>query len=451
MPIRESGRLRAVVRRMAGAISHENICCARRSARRPLRGRGLVRRHRCPHPSPGGRLSTRRVGSRPRGVDRGRAAVLPDLPQRPHADRQPLAGGFRRRHGGGRSGASRAHREDDPQAAGQHDAPAGDPPARGGNAHGPRRDARVGGGRSGRRESESRLPDLPAAEPVRVRAGRPRPAGTPDRCGRLPAARHDERQLRQHRRRPTAVGDAARRLPAGCDRGRPARRRQSERCAEADDLFEVAGLLAMGPGGGCTVRQPRRVLGAAQLPRRRGLPLHDGVPAHDHGRSVGIDHPQRADRNLDRRRARGPAGDGPVAAHLRPQRRVPGGRGADLRPGGTAAGFRGVRPAVRRARGRRAGPARVVDRRHRDRRPRVRHHRVAAHARLHHRRPVRRDRRVRNAQPAADLHLSSDLSRNRAPVRGGNRHPHRHARLPPAADRDGRRRPDGVLRGGPAR
>ena len=41
--------------------------------------------------------------------------------------------------------------------------------------------------------------------------------------------------------------------------------------------------------------------------------------------------------------------------------------------------------------------------------------------------------------------------RDRASLRGGDRHPHRHAGLPPAADRDGHRRPDGVLRGGPPR
>ena len=295
-----------------------------------------------------------------------------------------------------------------------------------------RRDAGIGGGPGRRGQSEPGLPDLPAAEPVRVRAGRPRSARPADRRGRLPAARHDERQLRQHRRRSTAVGDAARRLPAGRDRGRPARRRQSQRGPEADDVLEVAGLLAVGPGGRRTVRHARRVLGGAQLPRRRGLPLHDGVPAHDHRRSVGIDHPQRADRDLDRRRAGGAAGDGPVAAHLRPQRRVPGGRGADLRPRRAAAGLRGVRPPVRRAGGGRAGPARVVDRRHRDRRPGLRRHRPAAHARLHHRRSLRRDRGVRDAEPAAGLHLPPDVARHRASLRRGDRHPHRHPGLPPA-------------------
>ena len=84
------------------------------------------------------------------------------------------------------------------------------------------RDAGVGRRRGGRRQSESRLPDVPAAEPRRVRARGSRPARAGRQRRRLPAARHDERQLRQHRRRADPVADAAGWLPESGRRHQPA-------------------------------------------------------------------------------------------------------------------------------------------------------------------------------------------------------------------------------------
>ena len=59
-------------------------------------------------------------------------------------------------------------------------------------------------------ESESRRPHVPAPESRRVRARDPGAARPRRRRRRVAAARHDERELRQHRRRAGAVADAAR-------------------------------------------------------------------------------------------------------------------------------------------------------------------------------------------------------------------------------------------------
>ena len=80
--------------------------------------------------------------------------------------------------------------------------------------------------------ADARPPHVPAAEPRRVRALDPRSARARHQRRRLPAARHQERQLRQHRRRAAAVADAdagvsdrgRRDQPAGRRRSRPRRR-----------------------------------------------------------------------------------------------------------------------------------------------------------------------------------------------------------------------------------
>ena len=59
-------------------------------------------------------------------------------------------------------------------------------------------------------QAESRRPHVPAPEPRRVRARDQGSARPRRRRRRLAAARHDERELRQHRRRADAVADAAR-------------------------------------------------------------------------------------------------------------------------------------------------------------------------------------------------------------------------------------------------
>ena len=76
--------------------------------------------------------------------------------------------------------------------------------------------------RSGRgAQSQSRPPSVPAPQSRRVRARGERAARARRRRQRVPAARHDQRRLRQRRRRADLLGDADGRLPA---RGEPHQR-----------------------------------------------------------------------------------------------------------------------------------------------------------------------------------------------------------------------------------
>ena len=115
--------------RMAGAICHENTSRARRSACRPPRGCGPVRRHGLPARPP------RRLLPPPRrSPDHAElTGVVQRYCRTCHNDRM-LTGNlsledFRRRRRGEQYGRGPAYREDDPQAAGQHDASAGRPAA----------------------------------------------------------------------------------------------------------------------------------------------------------------------------------------------------------------------------------------------------------------------------------------------------------------------------------
>ena len=113
----------------------------------------------------------------------------------------------------------RNRREDDPEAARGHDAAAdGAGSAGAGGAAGVRGRARNEDRQPRPLASEPGPPSVPATEPRRVRALGPRPARYRRRRERVPAARHDERRLRQHRRRADVLGDADGRLPARRER-----------------------------------------------------------------------------------------------------------------------------------------------------------------------------------------------------------------------------------------
>ena len=114
----------------------------------------------------------------------------------------------------------------------------------------------------------------------------------------------------------------------------------------------------------------------------------------------------RAGRDLGRRRARGAARHRPLDEHVRSRRREPPHRSdSRSRPGRT--GSRRVHPPDRRSGAGSDLAARVVDGEHEHRR-RLRLHHAAASARPGDHRPVRRQRRVRHAEPAPHLHLPAD-------------------------------------------
>jgi hypothetical protein len=166
---------KGTMRPLAVACLLLGLCGCRR---RPLRG------------SAPASLSKRPVT----GADR---THLRRLPQRPRAQREPLARILRRHD---RRTASRHDREDDPQAARGSDAAGGLAAAGRSRARKPGGEA---GGGSGRADHGSRAgtKKLSAAQPHGIRAIDPRSARARRECGRVPAARREERQLRQHRRR----------------------------------------------------------------------------------------------------------------------------------------------------------------------------------------------------------------------------------------------------------
>ena len=127
-------------------------------------------------------------------------------------------------------------------------------------------------------------------------------------------------------------------------RGRPARRRQSRRGPEADDLLQVAGLT---PSGERVEGAPYGTRGGflgfcTNFPADGDYVLHDGVPATRPPAGAplsGSDHPQRADRESPSTASRWRCSRWDQWLRtFRPQRRVSRGGGADLRPRGGRGG-----------------------------------------------------------------------------------------------------------------
>ena len=123
------------------------------------------------------------------------------------------------------------------------------PPSRG---HPRRVGAVLGGrgGRGGRRPPVRGHPSLPAPQPGRVRARRPRPAGPHRRSGGLAAARPHQRQLRQQRRGPDAHPHPHGRVSGRGQRHRAPRRRRPRRGRDLRHLRQRALGVAARMGAG---------------------------------------------------------------------------------------------------------------------------------------------------------------------------------------------------------
>ena len=129
-----------------------------------------------------------------------------------------------------------------------------------------------------RRRARARIPAAARssgsiAPSTRARSGPPRARR---RRRRVPAARHDQPQLRQHRRRAVAVGRRCSRATCA-PRRRSAASRSAIRTAtpELDDLQGAAHGVAARARRRRAVRHARRHLGRAQLPGRRRLHVPD--------------------------------------------------------------------------------------------------------------------------------------------------------------------------------
>ena len=118
------------------------------------------------------------------------------------------------------------------------------------------------------RRARTRTPDAPAPQPRRVRARDQSLFGLDVDAGAWLPARHEERELRQHRRRADAVGDAARRLPRRRERRQPPRRRRPEGGVTSDDLQACRGSPRSGSGS----RARRSARAAASPPRTTSRP-----------------------------------------------------------------------------------------------------------------------------------------------------------------------------------
>ncbi len=252
------------------------------------------------------------------------------------------------------------------------------------------------------------------------------------RCRRLPAARHQERQLRQHRRRAAALahGDAGRISP-------PRRRSAAWRWATARATAREATYQVSRWTSQREHVEGRRSARAAACRSMHTFPAdgeyrfrvsfyHETTGAlYGNGRAAlhTAEAPEQIEISIDGERValldvdRWMNSSDPDGVNLRTE------------PIAITAGphrvVGGVHPPLRRAG---AGPhhaARVVDRQHQHRR-RLRLHHAAAPARSGHHRAVRGHRRVRDAEPRQGLRLP-------AGVRGAAdalRPSHRDARWP---------------------
>ncbi len=101
-------------------------------------------------------------------------------------------------------------------------------------------------------------------------------------AGQVAAARHEERQLRQHRRRAGAVADAARVVPERRGRHQPHGGGRQERADGRHDLHqpELRVAAPVGPRRGRAVRHARRHGRRARVPGRRRVRVRADV----HGR-----------------------------------------------------------------------------------------------------------------------------------------------------------------------
>ena len=251
--------------------------------------------------------------------------------------------------------------------------------------HVARERSRRGGGAA----SQSGTPAVPAAEPRRVRARGPRPARSRRRRQRVPAARHAERRLRQHRRRADVLGDADGRLPARGGADLDAGGRRSQREPVGVHRQGAAHRVADAARRRHAVGHARRRRARLHVPGRRRLHVPHHAARHADRPAVRQRRePQRADRPVDQRRARRAARRRLEDDRDRQERSEPG-HAADPRQGGPAAHRRRVHPEVRRRRRRPGLADRLHAGRHRVRRQR-RHHDPAARARLQHHRAVTR-------------------------------------------------------------
>ena len=121
-----------------------------------------------------------------------------------------------------------------------------------------------------RRATQSGLAHVPAAQPRRIRARGARPARRRDRRRRLSAARHEERELRQHRRRAVAVADAARGIPQRGGRREPHGAGRSRRAARFRRAIRRRSSRRSIPG--ITSRARRTAREAASSRRTRSRP-----------------------------------------------------------------------------------------------------------------------------------------------------------------------------------
>ena len=281
-------------------------------------------------------------------------------------------------------------------------------------------------------ESESGRPHVPAPESRRVRARDQGPARARRRRRRLAAARHDERELRQHRRRAGAVADAARVVSERRGRHQPHGGRRQERAVDRHDLHE-SDLRVAAPVGsrrGRAVRHARRHGRQSRVPGRRRVRVRDDVQ---------LAATTRASRTSTSRSTASASRcvhyeNGSTVAGADGRGATPLSHRADPRQGRPAQGGRRVRAPHRRSVRRSDPAARLVVRGRRLRRRR--HHDAAAHARP--RRSAGRSRppasrRRRAAQKIFTCRPTSPAD-ERA-VRAPDRHAARRRSVPPSADR----------------
>ena len=227
------------------------------------------------------------------GSQSGREALLRRLSQRQGQGRRIVTRRVRRLAGGAEP---RDRGEGHPETAGRLHAAAAGAASRRRDVRDADLDARVGGRRGGCRETQSRRPHLPASEPSRILARRARSARARRGRRQLAAARHQERQLRQHRRRAGAVADPARGVFERSERDQPDGDRRSQRADGGLYLQQprICVAASVGSRRGRAVRHARRLGRPARLPGRRGICVRSGS-------RLRIERALRGHRHLDRR------------------------------------------------------------------------------------------------------------------------------------------------------
>ena len=304
--------------------------------------------------------------------------------------------------------------------------------------------------RSGRgAQSESRPPSVPAPQSRRIRARGERAARARRRRQRVPAARHDQRRLRQRRRRADVLGDADGRLPARREPHQRAGRRRSE-----GRRRRSSPTRCRAPARRCSTSRARRSARAAASPSMHTFPadgdysfrmqLHSIPTGQLFGSTV---KGELLEVSIDGERA--------AVLEINPRMSEADPNGMNIvtpRIHVKAGTHRLAAAFVQRFD---AVPRRpdAADRSHAGRladRLGLRHHDAAAPARLRGRRAVQGHRRVRHAEPPQ---ASSPAGRRRRPKRRRARTRSsaswRRRRIAVRSTRAGHRRPDEVLRAGP--